>query len=127
VKNRFSIPAALAVASAFSLALVFGGSGAAVAGHHGPGFWGEQVDDQSRFKRTVVVEPDTKWIHVTGGETIRFVLRQQDQEQSFVWRFTTYGGSPTIDLGAMAPLEGIATEQTYVIVKTDPKYRRGGQ
>ena len=70
--------------------------------------------------RTIVIGPHTKWINVTGGETIKFIAG----EKSFAWNFDT---SPTIssfELNQVAP-PGALDHKVTAYVAPDPRYIGG--
>ncbi len=70
-------------------------------------------------ERTIVVKPDTKYVNVTGGSTVRFVVG----DQSFTWSFQT--GSAhigTFDLSLLAPA-GALNHPVLVYVADDPLYQ----
>jgi hypothetical protein len=80
-----------------------------------------EVIEPHEIDRTVVVTPRTRWVNVTGGETIRFVFPQADEAQSFVWRFDTTRAT-SFDLGEIAP-QGALDRELRVYVAADPAYR----
>jgi len=57
----------------------------------------EQAHRGGAVDRTVVIDDTTKWINVTEGETIRFLVGQK----SFAWLFDRYDQGS--DLNQMAP------------------------
>lgn len=69
--------------------------GAAVAGEWALGVRG----DESRVTREVMISPETRWVNVESGETIRFV---DGAGHSVVWRFDTPSWA-TGRLGDFAP------------------------
>lgn len=70
--------------------------------------------------RTIVIQPDTRWVNVTGGEIIKFVVGNQ----VFTWNFNT---SPTVgnfDLRQAAPA-GVFDHQVQAYVAPNPLYLGG--
>lgn len=71
--------------------------------------------------RTIVLDADTKWVNVTGGETIRFVAGGK----SFSWLFDTYSASPVFELNQIAPAGMLDDRSIKVYVAADPLYTSG--
>ena len=71
--------------------------------------------------RTVVLDAAAKWVNVTGGETIRFVVNGK----SFYWLFDTYNSSPVFDLDKIAPAGMLDGRSIKVYVSPDPLYSGG--
>jgi hypothetical protein len=69
-------------------------------------------------ERTITINADTKYINVTGGTTVRFVVG----DQSFTWSFQT-GGTHIVpfDLGLLAPA-GTLNHRVVVYVADNPLY-----
>ena len=67
--------------------------------------------------RTIVINGNESWIHVTGGKTVRFVAG----DQSFDWLFDTFLSSPVFDLSEIAPT-GMIDRSVTVYVAPDPLY-----
>jgi hypothetical protein len=78
---------------------------------------GTPVHDEST-DRDIVLDAGTKWVNVTGGETIRFVVGGK----SFSWRFDTYSISPVFDLDKIAPAGMLDGRSIKVYVSPDPLY-----
>lgn len=76
---------------------------------------GTPVHDGSA-DRTIVLGADAKWVNVTGGETIRFVVGGK----SFSWRFDTYSTSPVFELDKIAPAGMLGGQSIKVYVAADP-------
>ena len=53
----------------------------------------------SAAARTIVITPDTKYVNVTGGETVRFVVG----DKSFAWNFDGSIVVSSFDLNRTAP------------------------
>src|SRR5579864_3743296 len=54
---------------------------------------------ESAAIRTIVITPDTKYVSVTGGETVRFVVG----DKSFAWNFDGSIDITSFDLSRTAP------------------------
>lgn len=74
-------------------------------------------------RRTIVIAPDTRWVNVTGGETIRFVVG----DRSFAWYFDGIDSVSPFDLRRTAP-PGVLDRQVLAYVAPNPLYfgARGG-
>jgi hypothetical protein len=96
-KRKLStIVAALAVSIPISLTAV--SSLAQTSADNGQAVQGIFVD------REVTIRPDTKWVNVTGGETIRFVVEEPNGPvQSFTHRFYGHYNLSDVDLAKIAP------------------------
>ncbi len=70
--------------------------------------------------RTIVITPQTKWVNVTGGETIKFVAGNQ----VFGWHFDTASVVDNFDLRQIAP-PGVFDHQIQAYVAPDPSYLGG--
>jgi hypothetical protein len=76
--------------------------------------------DGRAFHRQVVVDSRTRWVNVTEGEVIRFVVRAQSgEETSFTWDFDTWGGRAA-DLGCLAPA-GMSAPHIKVYIDLDQR------
>jgi hypothetical protein len=71
--------------------------------------------------RTIVIKPDTRWVNVTGGETVRFVVG----DKTFSWTFNVARNVLSFDLRRIAP-PGILDHPVKVYVAPDPRYIGGG-
>lgn len=78
---------------------------------------GSPVHDASA-SRIVTLDSSTKWVNVTGGETIKFVAGGK----SFSWSFDTYGTAPVFDLDRIAPADVLSGRTIKVYVAPDPAY-----
>ena len=78
---------------------------------------GSPVHD-ARADRTVTLDSSTKWVNVTGGETVKFVAGGK----SFSWSFDTYGTAPVFDLDRIAPAGVLSGSTVKVYVAPDPVY-----
>lgn len=81
---------------------------------------GTPVHDKSA-DRAIVLGADAKWVNVTGGETIRFVV----DGKSFSWRFDTYSTSPVFELDKIAPAGMLDGRSIKVYVSPDPQHTSG--
>lgn len=68
-------------------------------------------------ERTIVILPETRWVNVTSGETIRFVVG----DRSFTWNFQTGATVTAFDLNQVAPA-GMLTRRIVVYVAINPLY-----
>jgi hypothetical protein len=106
-----------------SLAVVgaLGTSGVTFANHPAANpNWGTPVHEGSA-DRTIVLDANAKWVNVTGGETIRFVVAGK----SFLWRFDTYSTEPAFELNKIAPAGMLGERAIRVYVAPDPLYSSG--
>ncbi|HJV84614.1 MAG TPA: CzcE family metal-binding protein [Noviherbaspirillum sp.] len=71
--------------------------------------------------RTVIIQPDTTWTHVTGGDTVKFVVG----DKSFAWVFNVGASVDSFDLRRVAP-PGVLDHQVIVGIAPDPRYLGGG-
>lgn len=68
-------------------------------------------------QRVITITPDTRWVNVTSGETVRFVIGAQ----SFGWSFQSGPTVSKFDLRAIAP-PGMLTHPVTVYVAANPTY-----
>jgi uncharacterized lipoprotein YmbA len=76
----------------------------------------------SAATQTIVITPATKWVNVTTGDTVKFVVA----DKAFAWNFTV---APTVSyfpLNKVAP-PGILDREVAVYVTQDLRYSNGGQ
>ena len=76
----------------------------------------------SAASRTIVIAPGTKYVNVTGGETVKFVMG----DKAFAW---TFNGSPyagPFDLNQAAPT-GVLDHKVMAYVAPNPLYFGGGR
>jgi hypothetical protein len=69
--------------------------------------------------RTIAITPDTKYVNVVGGQTIKFNVNGQ----AFAWNFD---GAPTVssfDLSRVAPA-GVLDHPVIAYVSVNPMYER---
>ena len=67
--------------------------------------------------RTVVITPATRWVNVTGGDTVRFVVDGRE----FAWNFSVGSTVAEFDLRRVAP-PGLLDHPVPVYVDPDPYY-----
>lgn len=79
---------------------------------------GSSAPQQSPVDRVIVVNDATRYVNVTGGSTVRFVVG----DRSFTWNFQT-GTQEVIpfDLQRIAP-EGTLNHKVTTYVSTNPLY-----
>lgn len=93
--------------------LAFSATAHAMAAHYGT------ASQASQAEREIRIDPSTQWVNVTRNETVRFVSTATGK--SFVWRFDT-AGSPSFDLGEIAPAGVQESGRVRVFVAPDPRY-----
>ena len=71
--------------------------------------------------RTIVIVPGTRWVNVTGGEIIKFVV----DDKSFAWNFDGAEYAPAFDLNLTAP-PGLLDHEVVAYVAPNPLYLGGG-
>ena len=71
----------------------------------------------SAATRTIVLTPDTRWVNVTGGDTVRFVVDGRE----FAWNFSVGSTVAVFDLNRVAP-PGLLKHPVPVYVDPDPYY-----
>jgi hypothetical protein len=94
---------------------------------HGPGpfdnpvnLLGAPVSDRvavESSQRTITITPETRYVNVTSGETVRFIAGAQ----SFAWSFQTGPTITMFDLNRIAP-PGLLTRPIPVYVAPNPLY-----
>ena len=67
--------------------------------------------------RTVQVDPGIRWINVSYGETVNFVVRDAGREKTFAWHFD--GTQNQLALSDIAPV-GASPVTIYVDQSTNP-------
>jgi hypothetical protein len=67
--------------------------------------------------RTIVVDSSTRWVNVTGGETVRFIANGK----TFDYRFNSPTHSNVYDLRKIAPA-GALDRSVKVYVSPDPAF-----
>lgn len=69
-------------------------------------------------RREIAVKPDTKWVNVRDGDTVRFVA----DGRSFTWHFSTYPNTTHLDLAVIAP-QDFPSGKVVVYVAQNQLYR----
>lgn len=77
-----------------------------------------QLAPANATRKEIIVTPATKWVNVTDGETVRFVVG----DQRFTWHVETYPNTTHFDLAAIAPRE-LDVGKVVVYVASNPLYR----
>lgn len=67
--------------------------------------------------RTVTIGPDTRYVNVTGGEVVKFVVGDKE----FAWSFDTSISDRGFDLSQIAP-RGVVTRPVQTYLARDPTY-----
>lgn len=70
--------------------------------------------------KTMAIRPDTKWVNVTGGDTVKFVVG----DKAFAWAFNVASTVRSFDLRRVAPT-GMLDHQVEAYVAPDPRYLGG--
>lgn len=68
----------------------------------------------------IAITPSTRWVNVTGGEIVRFVVG----DKSFAWSFTGASSVSAFDLKRVAP-PGMLDRSVMAYVAPDPRYIGG--
>lgn len=71
--------------------------------------------------RTIEITPDTRYVNVEGGETVRFV----SGDKEFAWHFLVASAISSFRLDRVAPA-GILDQPVEAFVSPDPRYIGGG-
>jgi hypothetical protein len=79
--------------------------------------YGSMAPEQAADKE-IMLTPETKWVNVTDGETVRFVMGGK----SFTWHFYTFPGGANFELSMIAP-PGFVSQKIVVYVASSPNYR----
>ena len=77
-----------------------------------------------QVNRTVVIGPSTKWVNVTQGEIIRFVIPESTGAKDFVWHFDG-ARALNFDLREIAPSGMLSDRNITVYVAQDPAMEGG--
>lgn len=67
--------------------------------------------------QTIVITPETKWVNVTGGETVKFIVG----DQAFAWNFGVAQSVSSFPLNQVAPA-GLMNRKVMAYVAPDPRY-----
>jgi hypothetical protein len=68
-------------------------------------------------QRTIVINPDTKYVNVEGGQIVKFVVG----DKAFAWDFFVARTIGAFDLNAVAP-PGMLDHPVRAYVSPDPRY-----
>lgn len=82
-----------------------------------PGFLHGSPADPQQVQRVVTIQPDTRWVNVTQGESVRFVVGSAQ----FDWRFDGHDNR-SFDLQTVAP-PGALTRPVMVYIARSPGRR----
>jgi hypothetical protein len=75
--------------------------------------------------RVVRLGPDSHWINVAYGETVKFIVTGENgSERSFAWRFDVSPVLRHVDLRDVAPAD-LPSRNLRVFVAPDSRYRGG--
>jgi hypothetical protein len=85
-----------------------------------PDLWGDPAP-VSAATRTIVITPDTRYVNVTGGEIVTFVVG----DKAFAWSFNGTRYVAPFDLSMTAP-PGVLDHAVIAYVAPDPRYLGGG-
>jgi Heavy-metal resistance protein CzcE len=69
------------------------------------------------YQPTIVIGPDTRYVNVEGGQTIRFVV----DGKTFAWSFNVARTVRRFNLNEVAP-PGLLDHTVAAMVEPDPKY-----
>jgi hypothetical protein len=71
----------------------------------------------SAAMRSVAVTPNTRWVNITSGETVNFLV----DDKSFAWNFNV---APTVSSFALNQMAspGLLRREVRVYVGPDPRY-----
>jgi hypothetical protein len=70
---------------------------------------------------TIPITPGTRWVNVTGGDTVRFVVG----DKAFAWNFTVSPIVSSFELNRVAP-PGLLDHKVRAYVAPNPFYYEGG-
>jgi hypothetical protein len=105
--------AAAAIACCFALTGV-----AHAAGHTGTAADFGSAAPANFAMRTIDIQPDTKWINVTNGETVQLNVNGH----AVVWHFETFPNDNSFDLAKIAPAD-FKEGAVRAYVASNPLYR----
>ncbi|RXZ36862.1 hypothetical protein D9O50_10440 [Oxalobacteraceae bacterium CAVE-383] len=109
-----SITTLLAFAAVSSAMLASGAQAAAPAGT-AAGYGNSVAADT--YGRQITISPQTKWVNVTDGETVKFDVNGK----TFAWNVDTFSNDTVFDLAKIAPA-GIEVNNVRVYVAPNPLY-----
>jgi len=76
--------------------------------------------EPSVASRTITITPNTNYVNVTSGETIKFVVG----DKTFAWRFNGPSRHSEIDLNKIAPA-GVLDHTVKVYIRRNPANNGG--
>ena len=83
---------------------------------------GEQAPDSATLDRVISVDSGTRWVNVNYGDTVKFIVKDTNGEQSFSWHFDGLGEN--IAFSAIDPDAGLGRNlKVYVDESMNPLYR----
>ena len=86
--------------------------------------YGSPVDSR-KVERVVHLGPDSNWVNVSYGETVRFVAPDGNAtDRSFTWRFDVSPEITYVDLSKVAPVD-FPDRNVRVFVGPNPLYVGG--
>lgn len=75
--------------------------------------------------RQITIDASTKWVNVTDGETIKFIVKTPSgKQESFSWRFDTLN-MPMVELNKVAPAGVLGTQSVKVYIAPNPLWAGG--
>ncbi|MDP3843637.1 MAG: CzcE family metal-binding protein [Oxalobacteraceae bacterium] len=112
MKSKFISPAVFAlILSGFSLPVLATSVPMALLGSPAPA---------TVSARTIVIDADTKYVNVVGGDTVKF----NAGDKSFAWSFDVPLTITSLDLNRVAPA-GVLDHPVKVYVQQNPRYKHG--
>jgi len=82
-------------------------------------FLGDRAPPRAATK-SIVIQSDTRWVNVTGGDTVKFVAG----DKTFAWAFNVASNIRSFDLNRVAP-PGMLDHRVVVYIAPDPRYIGG--
>ena len=83
---------------------------------------GERAPDEAMPDRVISVDSGTRWVNVNYGETVKFIVKGANGEQSFAWHFDGIGEDLT--LSAIDPDANLGRDiKIYVDESMNPLHR----
>ena len=70
--------------------------------------------------KTIVIPSNTKWVNVTGGDIVKFVV----EDKTFAWAFNVASNVDAFELNRVAP-PGMLDHRVVAYVAPDPRYLGG--
>lgn len=79
--------------------------------------YGREIPPAAWVDRTIVLTPETRYINVEGGQSVRFIVG----DKTFAWHFIVARTVDAFDLKEVAPA-GLLDHTVMAYVSPDPKY-----